>query len=166
MFMNHGYRAGVGAGCAAAVALFCLGLPPALSAQPQASVPSLQTAPGTPPITRPWPSASAGIGQTVELEGLRITPLKVIRDQRMGCVTPPGELPQRLCTVHGWLDLSLRIERSGRSRTVTLREMTALKLRGGTRLGFVARPAQTPADPAEYSFEFIVWPQSADGPFR
>ncbi|MBN8500466.1 MAG: hypothetical protein J0M19_04890 [Sphingomonadales bacterium] len=102
----------------------------------------------------------------IELEGVRITPLQVISDQRMGCVTPPGELPQRLCTVHGWLELSILIEQSGRKSTATLREMTALKLRNGVMLGFIARPARAPADPTEYSFEFIVWPQSADGPFR
>lgn len=134
----------------------------AQSGPPVLTVPDRPTPPG---ITRPWPTASAGLGQTIELEGLRITPIRVVRDLRQGCVAPPGELPQRLCVAHGWLDLRLRIAEPRRTRTVTLQEMTTYRLRSGATLGYVARPDRAPGDPAQYSFDFTVWPKGVAGPF-
>lgn len=136
----------------------------AFGAAPAPVVP-VTTSPASPAITRPWPSGTAALGQTIEIDGIRITPIKVLQDRRMGCVPPPGELPQRLCVAHGWLDLRLRVEAQGRSRTITLREMTPMPVGKNARLGFVARPDRPTGNPADYSFEFIVWPKDAKGPF-
>ncbi len=128
-----------------------------LAVLPAAAAPSLPPPTQAPPPILPplGPQVEASLGQTVRLNGVTITPIRVVQDTRSGCEVAPCSPPgTTTCRSSGRLVLLVRID-DGRRRTLRVAEWRDIAVRG-SNLRFQARPARPVADSALYRFTFML----------